>query len=109
MNVVGPCEEILYRGVIQNRLRERFSRIPAIVAASVIFASVHIVAFGTTDPVAILTTVSVLAVTSLVLGGVYELTGNLVVPWLLHSLHNSILMAVAFFGPEAVIMALSVY
>lgn len=97
--VIGPCEEILYRGVIQNRLRERFSAVPGIIAASVIFASVHVIALGSTDPVAVLTTISVLAVTSLVLGAVYEYTGNLVVPWLLHSIHNSILVSAAFFGP----------
>lgn len=97
--VIGPCEEILYRGVIQNRLRERFSAVPGIIAASVIFASVHVIALGSTDPIAVLTTISVLAVTSLVLGAVYEYTGNLVVPWLLHSLHNSILISAAFFGP----------
>lgn len=98
--VVGPCEEILYRGVIQNRLRERFSAVPGIIAASVIFASVHVIGVGTTDPVAILTFISVLSVTALVLGVVYEYTGNLVVPWLLHSLHNSILVSVTFFGPS---------
>lgn len=99
--VVGPCEEILYRGVIQNRLRERFSKVPGIVAASIIFASVHVIALGTTDPIAVLTTISVLAVTALVLGGVYEYTGNLVVPWLVHSIHNSIIFTVVFFGPSA--------
>lgn len=106
--VIGPCEEILYRGVIQNRIRERFAAVPGIIAASIIFGSVHVIALGSTDPVAILTTISVLAVTSLVLGAVYEYTGNLVVPWLLHSLHNSILISVAFFGPSgtaAVILA----
>jgi membrane protease YdiL (CAAX protease family) len=97
--VVGPCEEILYRGVIQNRLRERFSKVPGIIAASIIFASVHVVALGSTDPIAILTTLSILAVTSLSLGAVYEYTGNLVVPWLLHSLHNSILLSAVFFAP----------
>jgi membrane protease YdiL (CAAX protease family) len=99
--VVGPCEEILYRGVIQNRLRERFSVVPSIVVASIIFGSIHVIALGTTDPIAILATISVLSVTALVLGAVYEYTGNLVVPWLLHSLHNSILVSLAFFGPEA--------
>jgi membrane protease YdiL (CAAX protease family) len=97
--VIGPCEEILYRGVIQNRLRERLSAVWGIIAASVIFASVHVIALGSTDPVAVLTAISVLAVTSLVLGAVYEYTGNLVVPWLLHSIHNSILVSIAFFGP----------
>ncbi|MXR52240.1 CPBP family intramembrane metalloprotease [Halovenus sp. WSH3] len=98
--VIGPCEEILYRGVIQNRIRERFDVVPGIVAASIIFASVHVVALGSTDPVAVATTISILSVTALVLGAVYEYTGNLVVPWLLHSLHNSILISLAFFGPQ---------
>lgn len=99
--VVGPCEEILYRGVIQNRIRERYSKVPAIAAASVIFASVHVVALGATDPLAVLTSISILTVTALVLGTVYEFTGNLVVPWLLHSVHNSIIFTTVFFGPDA--------
>lgn len=98
--VVGPCEEFLYRGIVQNRLRERLSAVPAILLASVVFASVHVVALSGGDPLAMATTVGILFVPAIVLGAVYEYTRNLVVPSLLHGLHNSVILAIVFFGPE---------
>lgn len=97
--VVGPCEEILYRGVVQNRLRETLSPAPAILVASAIFAAVHVIALAG-SLVAMLTTITILFVPAIVLGVVYEYTGNIVVPSLLHSIHNSILITILFFGPE---------
>lgn len=90
--VVGPTEEILFRGVVQNRLRERFSAVPAIAMASVLFALVHIVALAGQDPAGIAMTISILTVTSLGLGWIYEYTGNLVVPTILHGFHNSVIV-----------------
>jgi membrane protease YdiL (CAAX protease family) len=97
--VVGPCEEFLYRGIVQNRLREHISAGPAILLASAIFAVVHVVALAG-DPAAMATTVGILFVPALVLGAVYEYTGNLVVPALLHGLHNSVILSVVFLGSE---------
>lgn len=99
--VVGPCEEFLYRGIVQNRLRERLTALPAIVLASAVFASVHVVALSGGDPVAMATTVGILFVPALVLGALYEYTGNLVVVSLLHGLHNSVILSFVFFGPES--------
>jgi membrane protease YdiL (CAAX protease family) len=99
--VVGPCEEVLYRGIVQNRLRERLDLIPAIVIASVVFAAVHFVVLapGTTFTRK-LTTIGILFVPAIVLGVVYEYTGNLVVPALLHGIHNSVIIFISFFAPE---------
>jgi len=44
--IVGPGEELLYRNVVQKSLYETFSRRGAIFIASVIFASVHVLAYG---------------------------------------------------------------
>jgi membrane protease YdiL (CAAX protease family) len=90
--VVGPSEEILYRGVVQGRLRESLSPAPAIVLASAIFALVHWFAL-TGGSSGRLLTVVILFFPSLVFGAVYEYTGNLVVPALLHGLHNAVLLA----------------
>lgn len=95
--VVGPAEELLYRGVVQNRLRERLPAVPAILVASFVFAAVHVVALAGGDPVAMATTVGILFVPSLVFGAIYEYTGNLVVPSLLHGLHNSFILTIIFF------------
>lgn len=101
--VVGPCEELLYRGVVQNRLREALSPAPAIAIASAIFASVHVIALAG-DLIGVITTITILIFPSLVFGYVYEYTGNLVVPALLHGLHNSILLSIlwvlATYGEE---------
>lgn len=97
--VVGPSEELLYRGIVQNRLREHLSAVPAIAIATAIFASVHVVALAG-NPSAVAVTVLILFVPGLVLGVVYEYTGNLVVPWLLHSTHNSVLLALLLVGQQ---------
>jgi len=91
--VVGPAEELLFRGVIQNRLRETLSTVPAIGVASMLFASAHVFALaGGGSAVGVLITVSVLFVTSLGLGWIYEYTENIVVPALLHGFHNSVVV-----------------
>ena len=89
--VVGPSEEFLFRGIVQSRLRERLSAIPAVAIAGSIFAVVHVIALAG-SPSAVAVTVTGLLVPGLVLGAVYEYTGNLVVPWLIHSIHNSLLL-----------------
>lgn len=89
--VVGPCEEILFRGVIQGRLRERLSAPVAIAIASVFFALIHAPGFaGSID--GIILGLSVLTVAGVVLGAVYEYTQNLVVVSLLHGFYNSMVI-----------------
>ena len=101
--VVGPTEEVLYRGVIQNRLREQFEAGPAIAIASVVFTAIHlqIYTFGA-GAVGVVVGFLALFIPSLVLGAVYEHTGNIVVPSLVHGIHNSILVTVVVFGPPVV-------
>ncbi|MFB6297118.1 MAG: lysostaphin resistance A-like protein [Salinirussus sp.] len=86
----APGEELLFRGVIQGLLAERFSAWAAVVLATVAFAPVHIVAL-IGSPTAALLTIVIISVPSLVFGSVYELTDNLVVPSLVHALFNSTL------------------
>lgn len=93
--VVGPCEELLFRGVVQGRLRERLSAIPAIVIASALFAAVHVIALAGSLQ-AIMLGISVLFVTSLVIGAVYEYTGSVVVASLLHGFHNSMVVLLLY-------------
>ncbi|PSQ36447.1 CPBP family intramembrane metalloprotease domain-containing protein [Halobacteriales archaeon SW_10_66_29] len=97
--VVGPMEELLFRGIVQNRLRERFPAIPAIAIASAIFAAVHVVALAG-SLTGMLVTVFILFFPATVFGAVYEYTGNLVVPALLHALHNSVIVGLILLAPE---------
>ena len=93
--VIGPAEEVLYRGIVQGRLRESISAVPAIAIASAIFAVVHVIAL-TGGLEGRLTTIAVLFFPSLVFGAVYEYTNNIVVPALLHGLHNAVIFTVLY-------------
>ncbi|WP_313694037.1 CPBP family intramembrane glutamic endopeptidase [Halorarum halobium] len=86
--VIGPCEETLFRGAVQNRLRESFSAPVAITLAAVLFAVVHVTAL-TGGLQARAVTIGILLVPSFVFGTVYEYTENLVVPALVHGIWNA--------------------
>ncbi|MFB6311891.1 MAG: lysostaphin resistance A-like protein [Salinirussus sp.] len=97
--VVGPVEELLYRGVVQGRLRESLGPIPSIAIASAVFAAVHWFALvgGASGR---LITIAVLFVPSLVFGAVYEYTENIVACALLHALHNSGLLVLLYIATQ---------
>ncbi len=90
--VIGPCEETLFRGTVQNRLREAFSAPVAITLTAVLFASIHVTALSGAAGARIVT-IGVLLVPSFVFGIVYEYTENLVVPTLIHGLWNAFLFS----------------
>jgi membrane protease YdiL (CAAX protease family) len=96
--VVGPGEELLHRNVIQKSLRAEFSGVGAVAVASVIFAAVHLPAYadpnGTT--LALFNTLATVFALSLILGAVYELTGNLTVSALVHGSFNAVAFAIAY-------------
>jgi len=104
--IVGPFEELLYRGVVQQRLRESFGPLAAIILTSVIFAAIHIPAhgFGRAGVASTAASLAALFAGSLVFGGLYEWTKNLTVVALVHGIYNSVLLFVLYFvtvyGPE---------
>jgi len=93
--LIGPGEELLFRGIVQGRLRETFDRVPGVVLASALFAAVHFAALtgGTGGR---LVTITVLFFPALVFGTVYEVTDNLVVPALVHGAYNATLFGLAY-------------
>jgi membrane protease YdiL (CAAX protease family) len=93
--LIGPGEELLFRGIVQGRLRETFSAVPGVVLASALFAAIHYVAL-TGGAGGRIVTVTILFFPALVFGGVYELTDNLVVPSLVHGAYNATLFAFAY-------------
>lgn len=86
--VIGPGEELLFRGVIQTWLIGEFDSIPGIAVTSVIFALGHLAAYSGGN---IVISLSILFILSILLGGIYELTDNLVVPAMVHGTYNAIL------------------
>lgn len=88
--LVGPAEELLFRGVIQRLLVDRFGLTVGIGVASVIFAVAHVGALISVDLVQLASTLGIYIVLSVILGVVYEYSGNLVVPAMIHGLFNAI-------------------
>lgn len=101
--LIGPGEELLFRGVIQTRLREQFGAWPSILLASAAFAPLHIFALSG-GPAAAAISISVLFVPSIVFGYLYETRQNLVVPALAHGFYNATLFSLMYvyvkYGPE---------
>ena len=91
--LVGPGEELLFRGLIQGRLRESFPPWRAIVLASGLFGIVHIWSLTGEGKLIYVGLVFALA---LVLGATYEYTDNLVVPSLIHGAYNAVQFGLAY-------------
>lgn len=95
--LTGPIEELLYRGIVQTRLKEAFSTAPAVAVAAAIFALVHVPAYGLGAATgALATTLGVLFVLGVLLGALYEHTGNLVVPAVAHGIYNAVTFGVRY-------------
>lgn len=93
--VVAPVEEFVFRGVIQGRLRGRFGPAPAIVGASLLFGSLHLANYSG-NPVAIVAGALMIAAVGSIFGTLYERTGNLAVPILVHAIYNTILFGLSY-------------
>ena len=95
--LIGPGEELLFRGIVQNRLVEALGRGPGILLATLLFAAAHV--FSLTGPLTgRAVTILLLFVPGLVLAVSYEFTGNLVVPSLIHGAYNATLFALSYVG-----------
>jgi membrane protease YdiL (CAAX protease family) len=93
--IVGPAEELLFRGLVQGRIKRAIGPVGAIVIASAVFASIH--SFGLIgSPKQLIASLSVIFVLALILGSLYERTGNLVIPAIVHGLFNSIQFFLAY-------------
>ncbi|WP_158055668.1 CPBP family intramembrane glutamic endopeptidase [Halorussus halophilus] len=96
--IIGPGEELLYRNIIQKSLYDTFSKWGAVVVASVVFALAHIPAYaaGASSVSALLSTLSVIFLLSMVLGTVYLKTENTTVSALIHGAFDAILFAAMY-------------
>jgi membrane protease YdiL (CAAX protease family) len=94
--LVGPGEELLFRGVVQGLFKRAYGPIPAILITSVLFGVAHYLALSGSGKVVY---VAVAAILGLVLGTVYELSDNVAVPALTHGLWNAYL----FLGQWAIV------
>jgi len=86
--LVGPGEEMIFRGIVQGLLKRAYGFVPGLIGASVLFGIVHVVALSGPGKV---TYMVIAAALGLVLGLLYEYTENLVVPSLVHGVWNAFL------------------
>jgi membrane protease YdiL (CAAX protease family) len=93
--LVGPFEELVFRGGVQGILRRTWGPTAALAVASVVFGLVHWIALigsgGARVPY-----VTVAAVLGLVLGYLYERSRNLVVPAVVHGCYNAVLFGAQY-------------
>ncbi|MFB6128023.1 MAG: lysostaphin resistance A-like protein [Halolamina sp.] len=94
--LVGPAEELLFRGTVQGLLRDSWGPRAAVAAASLVFGAIHYWSVVGGGPVERLLYVAVAAVLGAVLGMLYEVTGNLVVPALAHGAYNATLFVIQY-------------
>ncbi len=87
--VIGPGEELLYRNLVQKRLYTAFSGQAAVLIASVIFAMFHYQAYATGSGIEIAASLVTVFALSVLLGGIYLRTQNILVPALVHGLYNA--------------------
>lgn len=93
--LVAPAEELLFRGAVQGRLRERFGPVPAIAGASLLFGSIHLTNYtGSLLPV--VAGALLIAAVGSVFGALYEYTDNLAVPVATHALYNTLLLGLSY-------------
>lgn len=84
--VIGPlAEELLFRGVLYAALRQRVSRVMAMIASGTCFSLLHTNAVGFV-PIMLL---------GCLLAHLYERTGSLLGPLAVHVVHNTILLSLA--------------
>ncbi|MFC4359995.1 CPBP family intramembrane glutamic endopeptidase [Halobium salinum] len=93
--LVAPAEEMLFRGAIQTRLGRTFGPVVTVGLSSLLFASLHVFNFVSGLSGVLFATATIFAV-GLVLGTVYERTGNLAVPVIVHGIYNLILFGVSY-------------
>ncbi|WP_256686245.1 CPBP family intramembrane glutamic endopeptidase [Halococcus qingdaonensis] len=98
--IIGPGEELLFRGIVQGRLRESFGPVPGVVLASAVFAAIHFQSL-TGGVGGRLATITVLFLPSLVFGAAYEVSDNLVVPAFIHGAYNATLFTLLYFVLQA--------
>jgi len=84
--VLAPlAEELLFRGLLHRALRRRLALVPATALSSILFALVHLDVL-LSQPLAIVGLVLV----GVILALAYERTGSLVIPVVIHAVHNAV-------------------
>lgn len=95
--LIGPAEELMFRGVLQNAFAESTSTGVAVAAASVVFAAVHVGSVSG-SPVEVAAYLFAAFALSLVLGYSYVAADSLLVPATAHGVYNAVVFYLAYLG-----------
>lgn len=91
--LVGPAEELLYRGVVQGLLVQPLGTGGGVLLMAVLFGAVHYPSYGAESPSDVDAGVVAgglrTAIVGLVYGALYVATANLLVPIITHSLYDA--------------------
>ncbi|QCW04404.1 CPBP family intramembrane glutamic endopeptidase [Natrinema pallidum] len=87
--LTGPGEELLFRGVLQSRLRETFPTAVAVVLTGLVFGAVHLPVYMGSEPSAVVVSLGTVTTLGLYFGVLYECSGTLLVPALIHGCFNA--------------------
>jgi membrane protease YdiL (CAAX protease family) len=85
--LVGPTEELIFRGIVQGTIRRAYGPVVGVVGASLVFASIHLPSLLGDGQ---FTTLAIIFTLGALLGTLYELTDNIVVPIVVHGLFNAV-------------------
>ncbi len=96
--VVGPAEELVYRGIVQAHLSEAYDAWFAIGLSSLIFAAIHVGAYSVLAESAlqVMVPLTLIFAISLIMGWLYHRQQNLLVPIVLHAVFNGFQMVVLY-------------
>lgn len=89
--VVGPLEEYFYRGIMQERFKDAFEPLHAIILTSLLFSVTHLGSMVGSDPEGYIIYLISLFAGAMIFGYSYEKTDNLAIPMLAHGLYNGVL------------------
>ncbi len=93
----GLGEELVFRNGVQKYFTEHFSAAVAILVSSLVFAAGHAPAYAALDPAHTLGSLVIVFLLSLVLAVIYERTGNVVVPVVIHGTYNAVIYGMIYF------------
>lgn len=85
--LIGPGEELFFRGLVQGSLMESYRPVVAILLASGLFAMPHVFSLSGQGKIV---SVSIVFLLALVLGASYVYSENIVVPSVIHGTFNAV-------------------
>lgn len=97
--LIGPAEELFFRGAVQGNLRTAFGPVTAIGLTSLLFGVVHVTGFltaGVALSLAVLGSLSLNVLSAVIFGALYERSGTLTVPAIVHGLTNAVGLVVVY-------------